>query len=121
MTFVPTILPALDQVRAIGGLLGLRVYTVFVRRRQWSGNRVGLGTSVDNNGGPDIQLTDGTPPIGPQPVRVRNVSNKDITASGGPYRDRDLKVEPLTPAYLATIFPAGGFGDSTIDPPQGGS
>jgi hypothetical protein len=121
MPFVPTILPALDQIRAIGGLLGLRPYTVFIRTRQWPDRRVGYKTFVDNNGGPDVQLTDGQAPIGPQPVRVRLLSNKDIIASGGLYRDRDLRVGPITPAYLASILPAGGFGDSTVDPPQVGS
>lgn len=123
ITFASAIKLALDQRRSIAGLMGLRPFTVFVRTRRWSGARLGLGTFVDNGGGPDIQLTNGTlpAPMGPQPVMVKAVSNKDIVASGGLYRDRDLRVGPITPTYLANVLPAGGFGDSTIDPPQTGS
>jgi hypothetical protein len=121
-TFASAIKVALDTRRAIAGLMGLRIYSVFVRQRRWSGKRVGVGTSVDNNGGPDVQLTNSLPPpLGKQPVRVRAVSNKDIIASGGLYRDLDLRVGPITPAYLASILPAGGFSDATVDPPQVGS
>lgn len=119
--FVPAILQAQDIRRSIGGLMGLRPFTVFVRTRRWSGNRVGQGTFVDNAGGPDVQLTNGVAPLGPQPVRVRTLSNRDIIASGGIYRDRDMRVGPLTPSFAASILPAGGFNDSTVDPPQVGS
>lgn len=123
ITFGSAIKMALDVRREIGGIMGLRPFSVFVRTRRWSGGRVGQGTYVDNAGGPDVQLTNGVPLPGipPQPVRVRQMSSKDIIASGGLFRDRDLRVGPVTPPYPAGVLPAGGFGDSTIDPPQDGT
>lgn len=47
MAFRDAILAPLDRVRAIGARLGLRVYTVKIRTRTWSGSRQGLGTNTD--------------------------------------------------------------------------
>jgi len=114
-TFRDAILPALDQVRSIGGLLGLRRFVVTVHVRTWSGERPGVGTTIDRsviltNQGPGAATT--------APVQVNQLSAKDIIASGGLYRDRDMKVGPMTPTYAATnSLNAGGFDDSTLDVP----
>lgn len=47
MAFRDAILAPLDRVRAIGARLGLRVYTVKIRTRTWSGTRQGLGSNTD--------------------------------------------------------------------------
>lgn len=104
------ILPALDGIRGIPGILGLNPFTVTIRVRTWTGVRVGLGTKTDT----DTVLTVGCACAnGLQPVRVKQLSAKDVVASGGLYTDKDYKVGPLTPTYVT-----GGVADSTINPPM---
>ncbi len=111
-TYQSTILPALDAVRAIGGLLGLRVFTVTVRIRTWAGPRVGLGGCFDRDVPLTVQAANGTK----QNVHVRQVSRREAIASGGKYTDRDLRVGPITPPYAAAFgLSAGGFSDTTLD------
>ena len=127
---VPAILPALDAVRAVRGLLGLNPFRVFIRIREWSGPIVGEGQYVDNagNGGKDFEITVGQPPIGPRPCKVVFVSTKDIIASGGLYRDRDMRVGPFTPPYgispkaccAVGFMASGGISDTQVDPKQYG-
>ena len=113
MPFVPAIKPALDAVRSIGGLLGLRVFAVTVRKRVWSGGRPGVGTKTDTDTVLTNQAANGTL----QPVRVRQVSRSEAIASGGQYVARDLRVGPMTPSFLASLFlPAAGFDDSSMNP-----
>jgi hypothetical protein len=115
-TFRDAILPALDQLRALPGVFGIRRFTVTARSRVWTGARPGLGTKTDT----DILITNAlqTPQGTTQePVRVRYLTTREVIASGGLYRDRDLRVGPLTPSWLATlIFPAGGYADAQVDP-----
>lgn len=109
---VPAILNALDTSRAIGGLLGKRILLPMVRRRVWTGERPGIGTFTDT----DIFITN-TGALPTTAVSVQMVSQKDIVASGGLYRDRDMRVGPITPPFAATsLVGAGGFDDTTVDP-----
>lgn len=114
-TFQGTILAPLDAVRGIGGLLGLRVFKVVVRKRTWTGSRPGLvGTTRTDV---DAQLFNQAADGSLQPVRVRQVSRNEVVLSGGVYTDRDLKVGPVTPSFLAELgLPAGGYDDATINP-----
>ena len=103
---------ATDAMRAVAGAAGLRPFTVKVRIRTWSGARPGVGARSDT----DITLTNQFVDGSAQNVRVRQLSSKDIIASGGRYRDRDLRVGPMSPSYAATFtMAAGGFGDASID------
>lgn len=133
MALVPNaLLVALDAARTRRGALGLNPFRVYLRIREWPGGRVWEGNQyIDNvgNGGQDLQITVGQPPIGPQPCKVTFVSTKEIIASAGLYRDRDMRVGPFTPPYglspsacHACGFgePHGGFSDSQIDPAQYG-
>ncbi len=114
-TLRDAILPALDQIRSIGGILGFRRFTVTVRVRSWSGERPGVGVVFEKNVVLTNQGIGSTPTV---PVRVRQLSAKDIIASGGLYRDRDMKVGPMTPTYAASLgLRAGGYDDSTLDVP----
>jgi hypothetical protein len=130
-TFADGILETVDSARAERGRLGLAAFRVYLRIREWSGQVVGEGEYVDNagNNGRDFQITVGQPPIGPQPVKVVFVSTKDIIASAGLYRDRDMKVGPFTPPYglsqgaccAAGFGGHGGISDAQIDPAQFGN
>ncbi len=125
-TFVPTVLPALDALRGIGGLLGLRVFTVKVRKRVWSGVPAGYRpgapgvpgmTKVDTDTVLTNQAADGSL----QPVRVRQVTRREVMSSGGQLADRDLRVGPMTPTFAASFLPAGGVTDATVNPAPTGS
>lgn len=106
-------LPPTDALRALAGALGLRPYTVMVRIRTWSGERPGIGSRLDVNTVLTNTYLDGTL----QNIRVKQVSRRDIIASGGLYADQDLHVGPITPPYPAGIFgAAGGFNDPNFDP-----
>ncbi len=100
---------SLDRVRAIPGILGLRPYTVSVRVRTWTGERAGLGTKSDS----DTSLTvfDGYQP------RVRQLTEKDVVASGGLYSDQDFEVM-ITPAYVGACG-IGGYLTTVFDPATG--
>ena len=111
--FTQALLPALDSIRGIAGQLGLRPYTVTIYVDVWSGSRVGLGTKTSSS--TTLTNTSGPPS---QPVRVAQVSRKEIIASGGLYTDRDFKIGPMTPAYGAFINSfAGGNTGAQLDPP----
>ena len=111
MTFADDILPDLDDVRGIGGELGLRPFTVKVVVRTWTGARPGLpGTTYTD--APTIL----TVAAGSQTVKATAITNKDIVSSGGQYTDQDIKVGPITPAYAATYGLDGGYQTSQIDP-----
>jgi hypothetical protein len=115
MPLVPTILPALDAIRSIGGILGLRPFTVTVRRRVWTGFTPGAPGSTKTD--TDTVLVNQAPDGTLQPVLVRQVTRKEIFASGGQLTSRDWKVGPMTPVYAASLgLLAGGIDDTTLDP-----
>lgn len=115
-TFVPTILPALDYARSIAGGLGMRVFTVTVRRRVWTGGRPGApgATKTDT----DTVLTNTAADGSLKPVRVQELSRRDVLASGGQLSARHFRVGPMTPPYVASPN-SGGFDDTEINPVPG--
>jgi len=96
------LLPVVDGVRGLPGLLGLRIYTVQVCYETWSGtdasgrSGVGIGTKTLS-----ALMTLRVDQGGAAP-HVRQVSQKDIIASGNLYQDQDLKVGPMTPPYTGS-------------------
>lgn len=97
------LLPALDIVRGIPGQLGLRLFTVTVYIRRWSGERPGVGTVTEQSF--ELRVSKGG-----QPVKVRTLTTREVVASGGLYRDLDIEVGPLTPPY-----PGSDADESAID------
>lgn len=97
MTLRDDLLPQIEALRGIPGALGFRPYTsVVLRTRTWSGAEPGDGTHTDEN----LSLT-----AGGQPAKVRQISAREVQASGGRYTDADFIVGPLTPRHTA---PGGG-------------
>lgn len=101
-TLRDALLPAVDVMRGIPGLLGQRLFTVSVVVRSWDGSRQGIGSNTD--GSTNVRVD-----MGQFQVKVRQVTEKDIIASGGLYTDQDLKVGPITPPY-----PGGKANNSDI-------
>lgn len=112
-TFRDAILPALDTIRGIPDTLGLRRFTVTSVVRTWSGTRVGLGTNTDAPSKMSVSL-------GNAKIRVRQLSQKEIVASGGFYADQDLRIGPITPPYTGSAGDNNSIG--IFDPePSGGA
>jgi hypothetical protein len=105
------LLPVLDTVRGVAGILGLRNTAVTVRVVSWTGARQGLGTSsfVDTK-----LLVKGQT----QNPRVKQLTARDVFASGGVYSTQDVRVGPLTPSFpLSAFVAAGGVALGTVNPP----
>ena len=94
-----------DDVRALAGSADIdeRPTTVTIRTRTWSGGRVRNGTSTDV----DVVLT-------PTP-KVRQITQREIYGAGGLYRDGDIRIGPITPAYTASSG-SGGYTVAQLAP-----
>lgn len=101
------ILPALDAIRSLGSVFGVRSYQVYITVTSWTGERAGIGTKASTT--TQIVNTDlsGTA----WPVQVVELSRKEVILSGGQFSDQMLKVGPFTPNYTG-----GGFTDGVVDP-----
>lgn len=112
MTFRDSFLPAVDVFRGIPGIFGLRLFTVSVVSRTWTGTRPGLGTSVDATTGIKVDL-------GVYQAKVTLVSANDAVASGGLYTNQDIRIGPITPPYTGSS--ADGSAITVFDPVVGAS
>jgi hypothetical protein len=101
MSFIEGLKAAIDQARGIPGKLGLRPFPVLIRVRSWSGARAGLGTATDT----DTDLLR----VGEKP-HVRQLSEREILASGGLYQDQDLEL------VLTADYATGGTSLATLEP-----
>lgn len=102
MSIVSDSLNILDSARALLSDVGLRPYRVSVRVTKWKESLgVGPKTVTDT----ELTVADGKPP------KVRQLSAKEIVASGGQLGDLMLEVGPLTPPYTG-----GGVETSDITP-----
>lgn len=106
MALSDDLLPALDSIRGIPDTLGLRLYSVSIRVRTWSGSRPGVDSSTSTDANQYFYVDAGT-----HRPRVQQVTQRDIIASGGVYQDQDVKVGPITPPYTG-----GGVDITAFDP-----
>lgn len=90
-TLRDSLLPVLDLVDSINGMLGMRRHTVSILTRTWQGQRPGQGPHVDVLTTLYIN--------GQYNPSVTQVSTREIAASGGLYRNEDIKVGPFVPPY----------------------
>lgn len=108
MSFRTGLLARVDKIRRIPqSAYDMRQNTIDIIIRQWSGDVVGNGTSVDLKRRLFINHD--------RNIRVRQVSSKDIVASGGLLTESSLKIGPFTPSY-----PGGGLDNPDFDPPVNG-
>jgi hypothetical protein len=110
-TLRDSLLPAVDQIRGIPGALGLRLFTVSVFKRTWSGQRVGLGSNTDTTSGLKVDL-------GIFQTKIRLLRMEEIIVSGGLYSAQDIEVGPITPPFTGSTLDNDAI--SIFDPPVGG-
>lgn len=106
------LLPVVDILRGIPGQLGLRLFTVSVVSRVWTGSRSGLGSNTDTTTGVKVDL-------GIYQTKVRQLAEKDVVASGGLYSTQDFEVGPITPPFVGST--ADGDAITVFDPSPGSS
>lgn len=106
MSLRDDLLPALNDARTICDDLGLRQNAVDVIVRTWTSGRVGSPASQS----PGTDYVDVKVHLTPNP-KVRRVTQREISSSGGEYEDADLIVGPMTPAFVG-----GGNSLAQIDP-----
>ena len=96
LTLRSGLLPAIDALRGIPGILGLQLYTVQVAYVTWSGSTIGQGTK-SVSALQTLKVAGGT-----GLVTVRQVTQKDIINSNNFYQNQDLKVGQMTPPYTGS-------------------
>lgn len=107
MSLRTSLLSVADTVRSLaspetlGGGVGLDAWinTLTVRKTTWSGGRPGVGTATHE----DLLLS-------PNP-EMREVTDREITGSGGRYTSQDVRVQHITPAYSG-----GGYTPAQLAP-----
>lgn len=95
-----------DRARGIPGAMGLRPNTLSVVTRTHSLTRLGDGDTDET------ALVIETP--GGNSYKVRDVSSREVSESGGAYEVGDIVVGPITPAYAGP--PAGGYTPEQLRP-----
>ena len=108
-----SLLPLADQVRGLPGLLGLRLFTVSILVRTWSGgSRPGMPGFTKT----DV-ITGVKQDLGLFPVKFRVLTAREVFASGGLYSDRDAEVGPITPPFVGSLKDNDAI--AIFDPPVG--
>ena len=106
------LLPVVDVFRALPGALGLRLFSVSIVQRTWTGTRAGFGTSTDVATGLKVDL-------GIYQTKITLISANDAIASGGLYTNQDLRVGPITPPFSGSF--ADGDAITVFEPVVGAS
>jgi hypothetical protein len=83
-----------------------RTVAVTIRTVTWSGYAMGDGTGTPSN-----------TVISPKP-KVRQLTAREVAASGGLFTLEDLKVGPITPDYVCN-GDSGGYSPAQLDPEGG--
>ena len=102
MTIRADLIPVVDDARSLVADLGLRRYTVAVRTRVWSGDKIGSGTATDTD------LTIEPPP------KVERLPVRLIANSGGIYEEGDLLVSKISASYEEADLVAAPTGGTEI-------
>ena len=106
MSAIARVLYAVDRARSRCALTGCHVYTIKIRRRLWSGARVGEGSATDTD--LDLVYAGGGSPS------VRTVSTRQVASSGGTFREGDFEISEITPRYTTPV--SGGYTPTQLNP-----
>ena len=119
MSIRDSFLPILDTYRGwLDTGWGLRQYDVVIRVITWKIGAVNAaypGAPGATKTAVDTPLT-----VNGARVKVEQLNQKDIIASGGLYQDQDLKIGPITPAFTENALQKG-FDPATLDPTTSGA
>ncbi len=94
-TLRDSLLSTIDIVRGLPSTLGLRPHIVSVRVKIWNNERAGIVSAIQKDTSIKVNFALGN-------VKVRNMLQQDVLASGGLYTDQDIVVGPITPPYLGS-------------------
>ncbi|WP_437767177.1 hypothetical protein WMF27_20545 [Sorangium sp. So ce281] len=109
-------LPILDKYRGmLDTVWDLRRYDVVVRINTWTPGTL-PGAQGSTKGPVDTPLL-----VNGGRVKVEQLTQRDIIASGGLYQDQDLKIGPLTPPYTNAQGLPAGTNPTVFDPVISGS
>lgn len=99
MSIRDDLIPLVDEVRAeiVDEVAGLRLSTVVVRTRTWSGAELGRGMATDA----DLELA-------PRP-RVRDPDPRWRSAAAGKFEDGDRVVDKVSATYTQDELDGGGL------------
>ena len=89
-TFRDDLLPDIEDIRAIPGEFGLRVFEVYVRLVTSDGARVGIGARTVT----ETQLL-----VGGQNPKVKQMRGKDVVAGKSELEANTFEIGPLTPGF----------------------
>lgn len=97
MSIRDDLIPLVDEVRSeiVDEVAGLRLSTVVVRTRTWSGGELGRGTPTDV----DLELE-------PKP-RVRDPEPRQRSAAPGKFEDGDRVVDKVSATYTSDELDGG--------------
>lgn len=94
MSFRQNLLKTVDRIKTITGPTGLdvRPHGLTIRKRTWT----------DAPGTPGATYTDDDLVL-PQKYKIRQISMREISGSGGAYQSGDIVVEHITPSDAAGV------------------
>jgi hypothetical protein len=106
-------LPVFDRLRALTGpsRFDIRPTSLSIITRRWTSGVVGAEPDDPSK----APYTDARLDL-PATYRVRQVTTREIASSGGRYEAGDVKVGPLTPAYVAANGSQGGVSEAQLKP-----
>jgi len=109
MSLRDDVLPPIDAARQIIDDLGFRRFSLTIRKRSWTinGSAVAPGTPGATATRTDLVIT-------PRP-RGRSVSEAEIAASGGTYKQGDIRFDKITPAFSGAQG-SGGYTPAQLYP-----
>jgi len=110
------LLDVADSIRGIPDELGVRLFKVSIRVRTWNGSRPGVDSSSSSDTNTYFWVDGGC-----HRIRVRQLTQREIIASGGLYTDQDLRIGPITPPYPGPRSPANNSAYSIFEPAPNGS
>jgi hypothetical protein len=113
MSFISQILARYDALaNGIPNLFGIRPFKVYLKVTSWSGQTAGQGARVDTI----YPILVNSEVDGYNNPYCKQLSQKDVVASGGLFSDMMLQVGPLVPSYTDPITgQTGGTLPGTIE------
>ncbi len=113
MTLRTRMLPVFDRLRAKTGPTGfdIRPSRVSIITRRWTSGRVGV--EPDD---PNVPAFLDTRFDLSHAYKVKQVTTREIASSGGRYETGNIRVGPITPAYVSRNGSSGGISEAQLTP-----